>query len=84
MVALLDKHFVSKLRNVCARVQLAKGQPPRCNVSSFRLLFMIVRDGPPSVEGAFSNEFKDFVWHCLKKVWGLAPMFRLCCSVRDE
>lgn len=33
-------------------VQLAQGEPPRVNVASFRLLFMIVRDDPPQVGGA--------------------------------
>lgn len=47
---------------------MAKGQPPRSNVSSFRLLFMIVRDEPPVLDGTFSAQFKDFVWQCLRKV----------------
>lgn len=33
-------------------VQLAQGEPPRVNVASFRLLFMIVRDDPPQVGSA--------------------------------
>ena len=49
---------------------MAMGQPPRANVSSFRLLFMIVRDDPPMLEGDFSTDFKDFVWQCLRKVGG--------------
>ena len=49
--------------------QLASGEPPRVNVASFRLLFMIVRDDPPQLEGpGFSTDFKDFVWQCLRKV----------------
>lgn len=32
-----------------ATAQLAEGEPPRVNVASFRLLFMIVRDDPPQV-----------------------------------
>lgn len=54
---------------------MAKGQPPRANVSSFRLLFMIVRDDPPTLEGDFSTEFKDFVWQCLRKVSQEGHMF---------
>ena len=49
-------------------MQLAKGEPPRVNVGSFRLLFMIVRDDPPLLEGSFSTDLKDFVWQCLRKV----------------
>lgn len=47
---------------------MAMGEPPRANVSSFRLLFMIVRDDPPALDGSFSTDFKDFVWRCLRKV----------------
>jgi serine/threonine-protein kinase 24/25/MST4 len=50
---------------------MAHGEPPRSHVNSFRLLFMIVRDGPPELEGAFSSDFKDFVWQCLRKVGSL-------------
>jgi hypothetical protein len=50
-------------------LQLAEGEPPRVNIASFRLLFMIVRDDPPQLEGgSWSTEFKDFVWQCLQKV----------------
>lgn len=54
----------------CLRLlQLASGEPPRVNVASFRLLFMIVRDDPPQLEGSqWSTDFKDFVWQCLRKV----------------
>ncbi|PRW39080.1 Serine threonine- kinase svkA [Chlorella sorokiniana] len=49
-------------------MELAQGEPPRVNVASFRLLFMIVRDDPPQLEGSeFSTDFKDFVWQCLRK-----------------
>lgn len=49
-------------------MELASGEPPRVNVASFRLLFMIVRDDPPQLEGPqWSTEFKDFVWQCLRK-----------------
>ncbi|GAB4814057.1 hypothetical protein N2152v2_001103 [Parachlorella kessleri] len=41
-------------------IEMAKGQPPRSNISSFRLLFMIVQKDPPSLEGNFSTDFKDF------------------------
>ncbi len=52
-----------------APLQLASGEPPRVNVASFRLLFMIVRDDPPQLEGSqWSTDFKDFVWQCLRKV----------------
>ncbi|KDD72254.1 protein kinase, partial [Helicosporidium sp. ATCC 50920] len=49
-------------------IELAQGEPPRANLSSFRLLFMIVREEAPALEGShFSTAFKDFVWQCLQK-----------------
>eukprot|EP00887_Chlorella_sp_A99_P002384 scaffold10.g2384.t1 len=48
-------------------IELATGEPPRASVSSFRLLFMIVRDDPPQLEGPFSTDLRDFVWRCLQK-----------------
>lgn len=49
-------------------MELALGEPPRSGMPSFRLLFVIVRDPPPQLEGSdFSTEFKDFVWQCLRK-----------------
>lgn len=48
-------------------IELAMGEPPRANVGSFRLLFMIVRDDPPLLEGHFSTDLMDFVWQCLRK-----------------
>ena len=62
-------------------LQLAMGEPPRVHIASFRLLFMIVRDDPPQLEGAqWSTDFKDFVWQCLRKVSAAAwaVWWRVC------
>lgn len=48
-------------------IEMARGEPPRNGVPSFRLLFLIVREPPPALEGDFSAGFKDFVWQCLRK-----------------
>lgn len=48
-------------------IEMARGEPPRNGVPSFRLLFLIVREPPPALEGDFSADFKDFVWQCLRK-----------------
>ena len=50
------------------RTQLALGEPPRLSISPLRLLFLIVKEDPPQLEGAYSTELKDFVWQCLRKV----------------
>lgn len=43
------------------------GDPPRAGVPTFRLLFLIVREPPPQLEGHFSEVFRDFVTQCLQK-----------------
>lgn len=49
-------------------IEMAQGEPPRSGVSSFRLLFLIVKEPPPQLEGGnFSANFRDFVDQCLKK-----------------
>jgi serine/threonine protein kinase len=48
-------------------IEMARGKPPRNGVPAVRLLFLIVREPPPALEGDFSADFKDFVWQCLRK-----------------
>ncbi len=48
-------------------IEMARGEPPRNGVPAVRLLFLIVREPPPALEGDFSADFKDFVWQCLRK-----------------
>jgi hypothetical protein len=47
--------------------EMALGAPPRAGEPAMRLLFQIVRDPPPALEGAFSPALKDFVAACLVK-----------------
>jgi hypothetical protein len=52
---------------------MALGEPPRSGLSSFRLLFVIVREPPPRLDPPFSPQLRDFVAQCLDKSPGDRP-----------
>jgi hypothetical protein len=45
---------------------MALAAPPHAELHPMRVLFIIPKDPPPRLEGAFSPEFKDFVAACLQ------------------
>ncbi len=48
-------------------LELAKGEPPYSDIHPMKVLFLIPKNPPPSLQGDYSKAFKDFVDLCLRR-----------------
>ena len=48
-------------------LELANGEPPYSDIHPMKVLFLIPKNPPPSLQGEFSKAFKEFVDLCLRR-----------------
>lgn len=48
-------------------IELAKGEPPYAELHPMKVLFLIPKNPPPQLDGAFSKIFREFVSYCLQR-----------------
>ncbi len=48
-------------------IELAKGEPPHSDLHPMKVLFLIPKNNPPTLEGNYCKPLKEFIEACLNK-----------------
>lgn len=56
-------------------IELAKGEPPHSDLHPMKVLFLIPKNNPPTLEGNYCKPLKEFVEACLNKEPSFVSMF---------
>lgn len=48
-------------------IELAKGEPPYSELHPMKVLFVIPKNNPPTLEGNYCKPLKEFIEACLNK-----------------
>ncbi|KAL4253626.1 STE20/SPS1-related Proline-Alanine-rich Kinase [Abortiporus biennis] len=48
-------------------IELARGEPPYAELHPMKVLFLIPKNQPPTLDGPFSKAFREFVAYCLQR-----------------
>jgi len=59
-------------------IELTKGEPPHSELHPMKVLFLIPKNSPPTLEGSYSKPLKEFIEACLNKEPSFVSLLSRC------